>query len=65
MEADARYFWRRAVEERAAARRSLTSEAGERHHHFAQLYLERLASMGAPMPFSLAELASSARNEAA
>jgi hypothetical protein len=56
MEADARYYWRRAVEELAAARRSLTSEAGERHQHFARLYLERLAAMGAPMPFGLAEL---------
>jgi len=56
MEADARYYWRRAVEEVGAARRSLTVEAQERHHHFARLYLERLQQMGAPLPFSNADL---------
>ncbi|MCW3798209.1 hypothetical protein OMW55_10375 [Sphingomonas sp. BN140010] len=56
MEADARYYWRRAVEELGAARRSLTAQARERHHHFARLYLERLGHMGAPIPFSQADL---------
>jgi CelD/BcsL family acetyltransferase involved in cellulose biosynthesis len=56
MEADARYYWRRAVEEVGAARRSLTGQARERHHHFARLYLERLGHMGAPLPFSAPEL---------
>ena len=56
MEADARYYWRRAVEELGAARRSLSPEARDRHHHFSRLYLERLTSLGAPLPFSLAKL---------
>jgi len=56
MEADARYFWRRAIEELGAARRSLSSEARNRHHHFCRLYLERLTDIGAPLPFSLAKL---------
>jgi len=56
MEADARYYWRRAVEELGAARRSLSGEARERHHHFARLYLERLSHMGSPLPFSRTEL---------
>lgn len=56
MEADSRYFWRRAVEELAAARRSLTPQARERHLHFVELYLRRLQRMGAPLPFGLDEI---------
>ncbi len=56
MEPDARYFWRRAVEELAAARRSLTPQARERHQHFVRLYLDRLARLGAPKPFTMKEL---------
>ena len=56
MEADARYYWRRAVEEVGAARRSLSAQARERHHHFARLYLERLDGLDAPVPFTVAEL---------
>lgn len=56
MDNDSRYFWRRAVEELSAARRSITPEARERHQHFVTLYLGRLAQLGAPMPFSLPEV---------
>lgn len=55
MENDARYFWRRAVDEMAAARRSLTPAARERHQHFVKLYLDRLAQLGAPVPFGQRE----------
>jgi hypothetical protein len=56
MDNDARYFWRRAVEELSAARRSLTPAARERHQQLVKLYLHRLAQQGAPMPFSLSEI---------
>ncbi|HVF83428.1 MAG TPA: hypothetical protein VM913_04590 [Sphingomicrobium sp.] len=56
MDIDSRYFWRRAVDELSAARRSVTPAARERHQHFVRLYLERLAQLGAPMPFSLPEV---------
>jgi hypothetical protein len=56
MNNDARYFWRRSVEEIAAARRSVTPEARNRHQHFARLYVERLAHMGAPTPFAIREI---------
>ena len=56
MDNDSRYFWRRAVEEMTASRRSVTFAARERHQHFVRLYLERLAQLGAPMPFSLPEV---------
>jgi hypothetical protein len=56
MDTDSRYFWRRATEELAAARRSITPAARERHQHFVTLYLGRLAQLGAPMPFSIKEV---------
>ena len=56
MENDARYFWRRAVEEMAAARRSLTPAARERHQHFVRLYLDRLAHLGAATPYGVREV---------
>jgi hypothetical protein len=56
MENDSRYFWRRAVEEFSAARRSVTFAAQERHQHLVRLYLERLAQLGAPMPYSLPQI---------
>lgn len=57
MEADIRYYWRRAVEEFAATRRSITGPARERHRNFALLYLEKLSELGANLPFDPAELA--------
>ena len=56
MEHDSRYFWRRAVEELSAARRSLTPAARERHQHLVKLYLDRLAQLGAPKPFTHREV---------
>jgi len=61
MEADIRYYWRRAVEELAASRRSITPQARERHRHFGQLYLERLGELGANLPFDPTELAEAAQ----
>ena len=56
MDNDSRYFWRRAVEELSASRRSVTHAARERHQHFVKLYLGRLAQLGAPMPYSFPEV---------
>ena len=65
MEADIRYYWRRAVEELAASRRSLTPQARDRHRNFAQLYLERLSDLGGNLPFELSELTDPAQSCAA
>ena len=56
MENDAQYYWRRAVDERGAACRSLAADVRERHHDLALLYLKRLAGLGAPTPFNASEL---------
>ncbi|WP_114227010.1 MULTISPECIES: hypothetical protein [Sphingomonas] len=61
MEADIRYYWRRAVEELAASRRSVTHQARDRHRHFGLLYLAKLSELGANLPFDAAELADTAK----
>ena len=61
MEADIRYYWRRAVEELAASRRSVTRAARDRHRHFGLLYLEKLTELGANLPFDPADLADTAQ----
>jgi len=65
MEADVRYYWRRAVEELAASRRSITPQARERHRHFGLLYLEKLNELNGNLPFDPAELADPVRSQAA
>jgi len=61
MEADIRYYWRRAVEELAASRRSVTRAARDRHRHFGLLYLEKLTELGGNLPFEASELGDTAQ----
>ena len=65
MEADTRYYWRRAVEELAASRRSITLQARDRHRHFGLLYLAKLGELGGNLPFDPSELADTALPKAA
>ena len=52
MEADIRYYSRRACEEMGAARRAVTQAARERRLQLVDLYLQRLEALQAPSPFS-------------
>ena len=52
MEADIRYYSRRACEEMAAARRSVTEAARVRRLQLVDLYLQRLEALEAPSPFT-------------
>lgn len=52
MEADIRYYRRRACEEMGAATRAVTEEARQRRLQLVDLYLQRLAALHAPSPFS-------------
>ena len=52
MEADIRYYRRRACEEMGAATRAVTEAARERRLQLVDLYLQRLAALEAPSPFS-------------
>ena len=65
MEADVRYYWRRAVEELAASRRSITPQARDRHRHFGLLYLSKLNELSSSLPFDPSELADTAFKKAA
>lgn len=56
MESDARYYRRRAVEELAAADRSVTPAARERRLQLVDLYLHRLRELDEPWPFNEREL---------
>jgi hypothetical protein len=49
MESDARYYRRRAVEERMAAQRAMTDTAREWHAKLAADYLQRATASPAPM----------------
>jgi hypothetical protein len=52
VEADIRYYRRRACEEMGAATRAVTEEARQRRLQLVDLYLQRLAALEAPSPFS-------------
>ena len=52
MEADVRYYSRRACEEMGAARRAVTQAARERRLQLVDLYLQRLEALEAPSPFT-------------
>ena len=56
MESDARYYRRRAVEELAAADRSVTPAARERRLQLVDLYLVKLRALDEPWPFEEREL---------
>ena len=51
MEADIRYYSRRACEEMGAARRAVTEAARHRRMQLVDLYLQRLEALEAPSPF--------------
>lgn len=51
METEIRYYRRRACEEMTAANRAVTPAARERRLYLVNVYLERLRSMNAPIPF--------------
>ena len=52
MEADVRYYSRRACEEMGAARRAVTEAARDRRLQLVDLYLQRLEALEAPSPFT-------------
>jgi hypothetical protein len=52
VEADVRYYSRRACEEMGAARRAVTQAARERRLQLVDLYLQRLEALEAPSPFT-------------
>jgi hypothetical protein len=52
VESDIRYYRRRACEEMAAASRAVTEAARERRLQLVDLYVQRLAELKAPSPFS-------------
>ena len=52
MESDIRYYRRRAHEEMAAATRAVTDAARGRRLQLVDLYVQRLAALAAPNPFS-------------
>ena len=56
MESDARYYRRRAVEELAAADRSVTPAARDRRLQLVGLYLHKLRELDEPSPFNEREL---------
>lgn len=56
MESDARYYRRRAVEELAAADRSVTQAARERRLQLVDLYCHKLRELDEPSPFNEREL---------
>ena len=57
MESDINYYRRRAHAEMAAATRAVTAEARERRLQLVDLYVQRLAELHAPSPFSDQEFA--------
>ncbi len=52
MEAEIRYYRRRACEEMGAATRAVTEAARTRRLQLVDLYLQRLEALEAPSPFS-------------
>ena len=52
MEADVRYYSRRACEEMGAARRAVTEAARQRRLQLVDLYLQKLEALEAPSPFT-------------
>jgi hypothetical protein len=52
VESDINYYRRRAFAEMAAASRAVTDAARERRLYMVDIYVQRLAALNAPNPFS-------------
>jgi hypothetical protein len=52
VESDVRYYSRRACEEMAAANRAVTAAARDRRLQLVDMFVQRLAELKAPSPFS-------------